>query len=166
LQSDFEIDMLRVPFVDKSDSPVDGSTLSRRSRFLAAALGAGLFAVLAVASLLPPDPRGLGTHQQLGLPPCTFLTVMGIRCPACGMTTAWANVMHGRPVEALRASASGTLLAAVAIACGSGALAIAIRGKWLAWQPAETTIAIVAVGLATIVIVEWAFRVWGPWSVS
>jgi hypothetical protein len=162
LQSGFEIDMLRIPFGDKSDSSVAGSKLSRRSRFLAAAVGAGLCAVLAVASWLPPDPRGRGTHEQLGLPPCTFLTVVGIRCPACGMTTAWANVMHGRPVDALRASASGTLLAGVAIACGIGAMALAIRGRWFAWQPGDTAVATIAVALATIVLVEWALRVWGP----
>ena len=107
LQTRFRLAMLRILFMDKRDSPVvvgETSALSRRSRFLAAVVGGGLLVVLAVASQLRPDPRGWGTHEQLGLPPCTFLTVAGVRCPACGMTTAWSNFMHGRIADALRAT--------------------------------------------------------------
>ena len=32
----------------------------------------------------------MGTHQQLGLPPCNFVTLTGYPCPACGMTTSFA----------------------------------------------------------------------------
>ena len=110
--------MLRLPFVDIRVTFASGSNkaeLSRRSRFLAALVGVGLLAALVLASQLQPDPRGWGTHEQLGLPPCTFLTLVGKRCPACGMTTAWGNVMHGRPLDALAANVGGTVLAVVAL---------------------------------------------------
>jgi hypothetical protein len=157
--------MLRIPFVYERVTQVTESNsveLSRRSRFLAAIVGAGLLAVLLLASQLRPDPRGWGTHEQLGLPPCTFLTVVGIRCPACGMTTAWASVTHGRFVDALRAHASGTLLAGVALAAAAWALIVAVRGKRLAWQPGETTIAGLAVALTVLILCEWTFRLLAP----
>ena len=68
------------------------------------------------ARCLVPDPRGLGTHQQLGLPPCTFRVLFGRPCPACGMTTAWANVLRGRLPPALRANVTGTLLCGLDLA--------------------------------------------------
>lgn len=154
--------MLRIPFIDQRVTLVTESNsaeLSRRSRFFAAIVGAGLLAVLLLASQLRPDPRGWGTHEQLGLPPCTFLTVVGKRCPACGMTTAWSNVTHGRLAEALRAHASGTLLAGVAAVAAAWSLIVAVRGKHLAWQPGETTIASMAVALTGLVLCEWTFRV-------
>ncbi|MEI6524493.1 MAG: DUF2752 domain-containing protein, partial [Planctomycetota bacterium] len=75
-----------------------------------AILAAGLIFVLGIAAWLTPNPSGLGTHQQLGLPPCTSLMVLGIRCPACGMTTSWALMIEGRIPEALAANLGGSLL--------------------------------------------------------
>ena len=54
-------------------------------------LGAG---VLALSRWLTPSAAGFGTHTQLGLPPCGFLQVFGIPCPACGLTTAFAHAAH------------------------------------------------------------------------
>lgn len=56
---------------------------------------AGAAAGLAVGRLLTPDPRGLGTHEALGLPPCGFRYVTGLPCPGCGMTTAVSHAAHG-----------------------------------------------------------------------
>lgn len=47
--------------------------------------------VLGIARALDPDPRGIGTHEQLGLPPCGFVQVFeGVPCPSCGYTTTFA----------------------------------------------------------------------------
>jgi hypothetical protein len=61
---------------------------------LAAALGAA-FAVLVLGAWVQPDPRGHGTHEQLGLAPCHFLEWTGIPCPGCGVTTSVALAVHG-----------------------------------------------------------------------
>ncbi|MGE0130055.1 MAG: DUF2752 domain-containing protein [Blastocatellales bacterium] len=46
---------------------------------------------LITARLLQPSLHGVGTHEQLGLPPCAFLHFTGIPCPSCGLTTSFAH---------------------------------------------------------------------------
>jgi hypothetical protein len=66
--------------------------------------------VVVFAFRLDPDPRGYGTHEQLGLPPCGFLRDHGVPCISCGMTTAFAAMAHGQPLLALRSNPFGVLL--------------------------------------------------------
>lgn len=155
--------MLRILFKDRRVNPARGASsaaISRRSRFLAALLGIGLTLALLVASQLRPDPRGWGTHEQLGLPKCTFLALVGKRCPACGMTTSWAYVARGQMTKALRTHVAGTVLALVAAVVAGSALVVAVRGKRPAWPPSENVVVglvAVATGLITC---EWVIRVW------
>jgi hypothetical protein len=65
-----------------------------------AALALASLLVLFVSRLLTPAASGVGTHTQLGLPPCGFLAFFHLPCPACGLTTSFAHLAHG----ALRAS--------------------------------------------------------------
>ena len=75
----------------------------------------GLLGLLAIAAMLKPSPLGHGTHQQLGLPPCTFWVLFGRPCPTCGMTTAWAHLVRGQWVDACRANLGGALLGLLAM---------------------------------------------------
>jgi hypothetical protein len=61
--------------------------------------------------MLVPDPRGYGTHTQLGLLPCSFLTMTGRLCPTCGMTTSFAWMTRGNLVRSWQANPAGCLLA-------------------------------------------------------
>jgi hypothetical protein len=64
---------------------------TQRDRIKYLALIALSSLVLLIARLLRPSPRGLGTHQQLGLPPCPMLYLTGWPCPSCGLTTSFAH---------------------------------------------------------------------------
>ena len=50
--------------------------------------------ILGLAIYLSPNPKGFGTHQQLGLQQCGFITFWGIPCMMCGMTTSFAHYAH------------------------------------------------------------------------
>ncbi len=85
---------------------------SRRPAWAVSCLVAASLAVIGgfvMAYRLEPDPRGFGTHQRLGLPPCTIRAVFGIPCPSCGMTTSFANITKGRWREAARANVAGLI---------------------------------------------------------
>jgi hypothetical protein len=68
-------------------------------------------AVLTVAVLLAPSERGLGTHEQLNLPPCGWVLVADMPCMTCGMTTAFSHAVRGQFLASLLAQPMGFLLA-------------------------------------------------------
>jgi hypothetical protein len=141
-----------------STGPKQPAALSRSGRLTAIILAAGLSALLLLAAVLRPDPRHYGTHQQLGLPPCSFTVLFGKRCPTCGMTTAWSHLVRGQPIGALRASVSGSLLGALALLAVPWLVISAIRGRWLGWAPEAVAAARVALAVAAITLVEWGVR--------
>ena len=119
----------------------------------------GLAVVFILAAWLDPDPAGLGTHTQLHLPPCGFYEVFHKPCPSCGMTTAFAMMIHGHPVRAVRAQPAG---AAVFVA----AVLLAFYLPW-AWARRRPPLALldspaflpIVLGLITIILVVWVVRV-------
>jgi hypothetical protein len=130
-------------------------------RVMLAILGLGLIAMLVIAAVLSPNPAGMGTHQQLGLPPCSSVMIFGVRCPACGMTTSWAHLMHGQVIESASANTGGLLLALFAIAAGPWMLASGIRGQW--WIGAlEPQWVLAGSGVVMFVtLVQWIWRLLG-----
>ena len=123
-----------------------------------AMIGLGLLVPLAVACLLIPDPSGRGTHQQLGLPPCTIVAVFGKPCPTCGMTTSWAHVVRGQVREALRANVAGAALAVLDLLAVPWLWISAARGYWFGWTPDSTRGAWVCGGLLAVTLVDWVVR--------
>lgn len=77
--------------------------------------------VIALSVWLRPDPRGFGTHQQLGLPPCNFSEASGIPCPGCGLTTSFTLMAHGHPLDAFGAHLMGPPLFLLTLATALGA---------------------------------------------
>ena len=65
---------------------------------------------LALGLSLESDPRGFGTHEQLGLPPCQVREWLGVSCPTCGVTTAALLLLHGQPTESWHTQPFGFLL--------------------------------------------------------
>jgi hypothetical protein len=121
-------------------------------------LGCGLAGLLATASILRPDPSGLGTHRQLGLPPCTMNAFLGIRCPGCGMTTSWAYTLHGDMVMGLQCNASGVLLCLLASVMVPCSLGLALRGKSSSGFWFSRLLVSLLVAIISISMIEWVIR--------
>ena len=127
-------------------------------RMIFVMVGGGLLALLAVAASLEPDPSGLGTHQGLGLPPCSLLTLTGRRCPSCGMTTSWANLVRGRVLTAVEANAGGTMLAATAALGGPWLLAAGLWGRWRWFRPNEYMLVGGTLAVVIVTFAQWGWR--------
>lgn len=137
-----------------------GRPLPKLWRIFAFLGGLTVLAMLVIAWRLSPSPSGLGTHQQLGLPPCTTIVLYGIRCPSCGMTTSWSLLLHGQFVESGRTNLGGMLLCIIALAylpasCYFTWYGRATRGEWFSISLAVALFA--ALGIA---IVQWAWRLY------
>lgn len=136
----------------------DGFPVGRWGRALLIAWSLADVAGFVVAYRLEPDPRGFGTHQRLGLPPCTVRAVFGIPCPSCGMTTSFANLTKGRWREAVWANVAAMFLSFVCAALIPWSWLSAYYGR-LCWvqRPAKLAALILFVvsGLATV---EWMLR--------
>lgn len=94
-----------------------------------ALVGLASAAVLTVAAILKPDPRGYGTHEALGMEPCGFVFMTGLPCPTCGMTTSFSYLMHGQPLASLKAQPAGFLLCVATAALMVASLLAALRGE-------------------------------------
>lgn len=131
---------------------------SRGERIGLICLGVALFALLFLAAMLKPNPSGLGTHTQLGLPGCTMFTFTGIRCPGCGMTTSWAHTMNGDFASGIRANVGGVLLCLLSVAVFPSLLWMGIRGRSLPFRWfAQVAITVLLIAMS-ISIVEWLIR--------
>jgi hypothetical protein len=120
--------------------------------------GAMLLSLVALSVVLTPDSRGFGTHEKLGLPPCTFRQLTGYRCPSCGMTTSWAHLMRGQVVLALRDNVGGALLGLVTVVLAPWSLISGWRGRWL-WRPMGERAVFVAVWLlVAVTLIDWSVR--------
>ena len=83
---------------------------------------------LAVGMWLEPDPRGFGTHEQMGLPACGAREWLGFSCPTCGVTTAAALLLHGQPVESWQTQPFGFLFVVGSLAFCMQVLQVHRRG--------------------------------------
>jgi hypothetical protein len=126
-----------------------------RERTLWFATGLGAACVLLLARALHPNPAGLGTHTQLGLPPCGFLSLTGVPCPGCGLTTSFVHLMHGELVQAALANPLGVPLCL-------GLLASVPVSGWGLWRGASVADVCRRVGLSALVGV-WCGGLFAAW---
>lgn len=70
----------------------------------------GVLLVIGLSRWLTPSPYGVGTHLQLGLPPCSLYLITGRPCPTCGDTTSFAWMARGHILDALHANFLGPFL--------------------------------------------------------
>lgn len=134
--------------------------LSRAKRLGLIVVAAGLLVPWGIAAWLRPSPLGLGTHQQFGLPPCTIRFLFGLRCPTCGMTTAWAHLIRGQIAGAVRANATGALLGGASLSAVVWLSVTALRGRWWLIAPRGEQLAWLTALFVAMALVEWLVRIW------
>ena len=82
-----------------------------QNRLIAAVFFAASTGVLLLALWMTPSAKGMGTHQQMGLPPCGFKLATNLPCISCGMTTSFAHTADGDVVSGFLTQPAGMLLA-------------------------------------------------------
>ena len=132
----------------------------RSTRIGAAILGLLALSVLIIASLIHPDPSGMGTHRQLGLPPCGWLAATGYPCPTCGMTTSFAAAAHAKPRAAFYAQPFGALFALATAVFFWGAMHVAVFGSQLGRLAERLLMPRYLWPTAVVFLVCWAYKCW------
>ena len=98
-------------------------------RLQAAAVALACWSILALAWWMTPTRVGHGTHEQLGMAPCSLLIRTGYPCPTCGMTTSFAATVRGSLPAGLRAHPFGVVLVAVVAAAAVAATVQTLTGR-------------------------------------
>ncbi len=134
-------------------------TASRGVRGWAALMFGASASLLGIAVWLTPSPAGMGTHRQLGFPPCTMVAVTGFPCPTCGMTTAFAYTVRGRWLSAAAVQPAGFLLALATLLTAGLSLSVLLTGRrfrlnWYRVRPAWVTGVLLGV-----ILLGWATKV-------
>jgi Protein of unknown function (DUF2752) len=120
----------------------------------------GLILVFTTAAFLNPytedgQARLMGTHQLMGLPPCTFYQLSGLPCPSCGMTTSFALLVRGDIMNSLRANAVGTMLAVLCLAIVPWSLASALLKRPLFIVSIERAMLKIVIGFLGLMLLRW-----------
>jgi hypothetical protein len=129
---------------------------TRAIRWLHGALAGLLSLGLLVCVGLDPDPRGRGTHRQLGLPPCLISRLLGVeRCPSCGLTTAICYAMQGKMAEARRIHPAAPVVLGIWLSLAVFFTAMAVSGRNWLWAE------LLGMGLLSgAALVAWLIAFW------
>jgi Protein of unknown function (DUF2752) len=138
----------------------DGSVerLGRSTRALLAAFALGLVAVFVVARGLTPDPRGFGTHTQLGLWPCAFKATTGRPCPTCGMTTSFAWFARVELARSWGANPAGVPLASTCLILIPWLLLASARATPWPFRTLENPLVGLSVAVVALTLISWTVR--------
>ena len=144
-----EFESVEYPFMD--ESPISKWVV----RLPLIAAGATIVGLLITARCLTPSDVGIGTHQQLGLPPCGFVAMFGVPCPSCGMTTSWSHMTRGNIFSSFGANPGGALLAISGAVFGPWLTLCGFRGRWVP-RPMNLWVPIVLLGVIfAVTLVNW-----------
>ncbi len=118
-----------------------------------------LSVVLGGMALLKPSRDYVGTHQQLGFPPCSFRAVFGLPCPGCGGTTSVAFMVHGHPVDALKSNLFGSAVFLVIAATWLGCLFSVVTRRPIALLLEGRDAARVVAYAIALMLVSWVVKI-------
>lgn len=139
----------------------DGPVAPWIDRAAAVSVAGAVGAVVVVMAFVRPDPRGLGTHELLGLEPCGWPLAYGIPCPTCGCTTAACHLVHGDVLTAVQVQPFGALFMAAALLLGLHAVVCLVRR----WSFADLLVRVpvwrVFGGALVLLLLSWGYRCLG-----
>ena len=141
-----------MPFGNDGASP----RLSFRGRLIALVLALGCLMVLVTAASITPARKGVETHLQLGLSPCSFYRTTGIPGPDCGMTTSFAWFVRGNLVASFYVQPMGFVLALLTMVTATSGVFVALTG-----QPVYSHLRYrVYPPFVLMILVIWALAAW------
>ena len=135
---------------------IELALVSGGARWSHALLLLGVLVMVGVGLYLTPEPAGHGTHQQLGLPPCTIYYLTGRPCPSCGLTTSVSAILHGQFGLAWRANPMGFVIVAGALAVAINSLIALFWGRSVRIE--NTRFTVLLLGLLAIWLLHGAVR--------
>lgn len=149
------------PHAAQERDPLAANAMPRRSAehvvLLAGATAAlGLLALFAL--FVKPDPRGFGTHEALGLPPCLPIELWNVPCPGCGVTTSVALAAHGHVGQSFANQPFGALLALSVPFAFAWAWVLHLRGRDLRVELGRLPAGRVAIGIVVVASVAWLYK--------
>jgi hypothetical protein len=118
----------------------------------------GLGGLLGLARSLEPDPRGFGTHEQLGMRSCMFLAATGRLCPTCGMTTAYAWLVRGHLDRSWNSNPAGCLLALSTVPIMAWLAAMAVANRPIGFSSLSKPIGVLLVAAVLLSVASWSIR--------
>lgn len=128
-------------------------------RAVAAVVALGCAGVLGVAAIMTPSATGLGTHRQLNMPECGWITIMDVPCMTCGMTTSFSHAVRGDLLRSFLAQPFGFVLALATAMAFIVSLHVALTGSQLAQPFARLWNARAAWLIALFAAGAWVFKV-------
>jgi hypothetical protein len=149
------------PYEAEEDWVDDARSMRTWIRLMLPVLTIPWVIVLTIAVILNPyqengEALRLGTHQQLGLPECSFKSIAGVPCPSCGMTTSFTLMMHADVWNSLKANFAGTALVTFGLLFVPWALISAFRGRYLFIRSIEMVTFRLAIVFLILLFGRWA----------
>jgi hypothetical protein len=123
-------------------------------------LAVGLIGVYAIAAWMHPfdqqgQPLKQEAHRQLGLPPCGFYVNTGKPCPACGLTTSFALLMHGEVWASMKANFVGTLMAMLGWVLLPWSIWVSWRGRLVGIDNVERSLMAWGGFFLALLLIRW-----------
>lgn len=113
--------------------------------------------ILWISTTLTPSPDGIGTHRQLGYPPCLGPILTGYPCPTCGMTTAFAYAAQGKLLRAFHAQPAGLLGFILIVAGCALSLRTTFTNQAPSW-PGFVHTRNVIIFLVSVTAIGWVYK--------
>ncbi|MCI0661033.1 MAG: DUF2752 domain-containing protein [Acidobacteria bacterium] len=114
---------------------------------------------IAISRFLEPASRGVGTHEQLGLPSCAFLHFTGIPCPGCGLTTSFAHAARLHIYQAFVTQPFGLLLFVILTLSIPLSIILMLRRLNLSQILIPGMIRIITWSLVVFGLISWVYKI-------